>query len=138
MVATRLRVFFTVLLLAFACDATAMSMPRFDKLERDLKIRPEQKQQFDTAVGATQRALLAVGMTLVQFKDRLAQELLKPRPDMRAFFEAQESLVEQTRPLFREAREEWLRLYAQLDDEQVEVARAFVEQQLGRLLLQFP
>lgn len=138
MVAARIRVFFTALLVAFACDAAAASMPRFDKLERDLKIRPEQKQQFDIAVGATQRALLAVGMTLVQFKDRLAQELLKPRPDMRSFFEAQEALIEQAKPLFREAREEWLRLYAQLDDEQVEVARAFVERELGRLILQLP
>ena len=138
MVSARIRLFFSVLLLALACDAGAMSMPRFDKLERDLKIRPEQKQQFDTAVGATQRALLAVGMTLVQFKDRLAQELLKPRPDMRAFFEAQEAIIEQAKPLFREAREEWVRLYAQLDDEQIEIARAFVEQQLGRLILQMP
>jgi hypothetical protein len=129
----RLRVAVMVLLLAAACGASAFSMPRFDTLEAKLKIRPEQKQQFDAAVGATQRAMLAVGLVAVQLKEKLAQELLKPRPDFRALMDAQGTLIEQTRPLFREAREEWSRLYALLDPEQVAIARAFVDEHVGRL-----
>lgn len=111
-------------------------MPRFDALEAKLKIRPEQKQQFDAAVGATQRAMLAVGLTVMQLKDKLGQELLKPRPDLRSLMETQEALIEQTKPLFREAREEWVKLYAQLDDEQVAIAKSFVDEHIGRLFKQ--
>ncbi len=130
----RSRFLLLALLFAFACGASAAAMPRFDQFEAKLKIRPEQKQQFEAAMGATQRALLAVGVAAMQLKDRLAQELLKPRPDLRALLEAQEAILEQTRPLFREAREEWLKLYALLDEEQVDIARSFVEDHLGRLL----
>jgi hypothetical protein len=129
----RFRILFTALLLAVACGASAFELPRFDQLEAKLKIRPEQKQQFDAAVGATQRAMLAVGLIAVQLKDKLGQELLKPRPDFKALMEAQQELIEQTRPLFREARQEWTKLYAQLDDEQVAIARSFVDEHIGRL-----
>ncbi len=77
--------------------------------------------------------MLAVGLVAVQLKDKLGQELLKPRPDFKALMEAQQALIEQTRPLFREAREEWTRLYALLDDEQVAIARSFVDEHIGRL-----
>ena len=129
----RFRIVMTALLLAAACSASAFSMPRFDALEAKLKIRPEQKQQFDAAVGATQRAFLAVGLVAVQLKDKLGQELLKPSPDFRALMDAQEALIEQTRPLFREAREEWAKLYALLDPEQVAIAKSFVDEHIGRL-----
>ena len=129
----RFRIVMTALLFAVACSASAISMPRFDTLEAKLKIRPEQKQQFDAAIGATQRAMLAMGLLAVQLKDKLGQELLKPRPDFRALMDAQEALIEQTRPLFREAREEWARLYALLDPEQVAIARSFVDEHIGRL-----
>ena len=129
----RFRILFTALLLAVACSASAFELPRFDQLEAKLKIRPEQKQQFDAAVGATQRAMLAVGLIAMQLKDKLGQELLKPRPDFKALMEAQQELIEQTRPLFREARQEWTKLYAQLDDEQVAIARSFVDEHIGRL-----
>lgn len=133
----RFRILFTALLLAFACGAPAFSMPRFDALEAKLKIRPEQKQQFDAAVGATQRAMLAVGLVVMQMKDKLGQELLKPIPDFRSLMDAQETLIEQTRPLFREARDEWARLYALLDPEQVAIARSFFDEHIGRLFKQF-
>jgi hypothetical protein len=38
--------------------------------------------------------------------------------------------VEQNRPLFRSARDEWLRLYAMLDEDQVKIAKAYVERTL--------
>ena len=128
-----LRFFATLFLLAFAFGASAM-MPNFDKLEQRLKIRPEQKEQYDLAIGATKRALLAVGLTALQLKDRLAAELAKPRPDFGALARAHEDLIEQNKPLFKEAGEEWKKLHAILDPEQVEIAKSFLREHLGRLI----
>jgi hypothetical protein len=123
----------SVLLLAVSASAAAQ-MPNFDGLEVRLKIRPEQKEQFDITVGATKRALLMVGIVAMQLKDKLVAELSKSAPDFRAFARANEDLIEQTRPIFKEAGEEWRKLYALLDHEQVEIARAFLREHLGRLL----
>jgi hypothetical protein len=118
-------------LLAFASHASALS--GFDELEKSLRLNAVQKAQFDTAVAATQRALLSVGLAVLQVKGRLAEELAKPKPDLDALARAQEEAIEQTRPLFREARDEWARLYAMLDPDQVAATRAFVEEKLRRL-----
>ena len=129
----RLRFFLTLLVVAVSLGASA-AMPNFDTLEQRLKIRPEQKEQFDVTVGSTKRALLAIGIAAIQLKDRLTAELSKPAPDFRAFARANEDLVEQTKPLFKEAGEEWKRLYALLDDEQVEIAKSFLREHLGRFI----
>lgn len=121
------------ILLAVSFGASAAAMPRFDKLEQTLKIRPEQKEQFDVAVGATQRALLSVALTAMQFKERLAQELAKPLPDLSVLAQAHEALIEQNGPLFKAAGEEWKKLYALLDDEQVEIAKSFLRENLSSL-----
>jgi CelD/BcsL family acetyltransferase involved in cellulose biosynthesis len=121
------------ILLAVSFGASATAMPRFDKLEQTLKIRPEQKEQFDVAVGATQRALLSVALTAMQLKERLAQELSKPWPDLGALAEAHEAIIEQNRPIFKAAGEEWKKLYALLDDEQVEIAKSFLRENLSSL-----
>ena len=133
MFVARFRLFLSLLLLAGSFGAAAQ-MPNFDGLEQRLKIRPAQKEQFDVTVGSTKRALLMVGIVAVQLKDKLAAELSKPMPDFRAFARANEDLIDQTRPAFREAGEEWKKLYALLDDEQVEIAKAFLREHLGRLL----
>jgi hypothetical protein len=133
MFASRIRFFLPALLLVLSFGASA-AMPNFDALEKRLKIRPEQKEQFDITVGSSKRAFLAVGIAALQLKERLAAELAKDSPDFRAFAHANEDLVEQTRPLFKEAGEEWKKLYALLDDEQVEIAKAFLRENLGRFL----
>jgi hypothetical protein len=122
------------LFLAASFGAAAQGLPRFEQLELDLKIRPEQKEQYDLAVGATKRALLAVGLAAIQVKERLAQELMKPRPDLRSLASVHEEVVEQTRPLFKAAGDEWRKLYAILDDEQVDIAKRFLRENLQRLL----
>ena len=127
------RPFIALLLLCLSFGASALDLG-FDRLEKELKIRPEQKQQFDSAVGATQRALLAIALTGLQMKERLEQELQKPRPDLGALARAQEDMVDQLRPLLREARDEWKKLYAILDEDQVHVAKSFVRERLERLL----
>ena len=120
------------ILLAASLGATAVSLPNFDELEQKLKIRSEQKDQFDMAVGSTKRALFAVGLAALQLKQRLTQELLKDRPDFGALMREQEAVVEQTRPLFREAGEQWKKLYAILDDEQVRIAKSYLKENFGR------
>lgn len=131
-----LRSLFALLLVAASFGALAQSLPDFDQLEMRLHIRPEQKDQYDQAVGATRRALLAVGIAAMQMKDALVQELTKPSPDFRALARKQNQLIDDQRPLFREAAEQWRRLYRILDPSQVETVREFLRENLGRLLPQ--
>jgi hypothetical protein len=126
--------FFLAMFLALAALGASAAMPDFHQLEKRLKIRPEQKEQFDLAAVATKRALLMVGLTAVQVKDRLTAELLKDNPDFLAFVRDQQVILEQSRPQLKEAGEEWRKLYAILDHEQVEIAKAFVRENFDRLL----
>ena len=113
-----------------AIPAAAQGKLGFEGLERSLRLNPYQKQQFDVAVTATQRAMVAIGLGALQAKSRLAQELLKDRPDPNALLLAQDELVEFSKPHVKAAREEWVRLYATLDEDQVRIARDFVEEKL--------
>jgi len=122
-----------LLLFSFGVHAGPLD-PDFETLERALTLKPSQKIQFDVAVGATRRALLGVGLSGLQIKDRVAAELAKPRPDLNVIYEIHEQVVEQNKPLFREAKDEWSRLYPLLDDEQVAIARRYVESKLSLLL----
>ncbi len=117
-------------LFAGVAAAAPFELEGLERLEKQLRMNPEQKAQFDVAVGASKRAMLSSAITGMEFRTRMQRELLKTRPDIGAIFEAQEALVEQNRPAFREARDEWLKLYALLDEEQVKVAKAYVERTL--------
>ena len=128
------RAVLAIILAAFSWAACAADMPRFDQLEQRLKIRPEQKEQFDMAVGASKRALLAVALSAMEAKQRLAEELMKPRPDLGRLLDTYDRVIDQHRPLFKEAGAEWKKLYAILDDDQVEIAREFLRENLGRAL----
>ena len=129
-----LRVAASLFLLLASMAASAVEMPRFEALEKQLKIRPEQKEQYDMAVGATKRALLAVALNAVEMQQRLTEELGKSRPDFSRLYDSYDRIVDQNRPLFKEASEEWRKLYAILDDRQVEIAKDFVRDNLGRAL----
>ena len=120
-------------LLPLAAAAQIIPSPQFDDLERRLQIRPEQKDQFDMAVGATKRALLAVGLTVMEMKQRLGEELLKPSPDFSRLFDGADRAFEMHAPLFKEAGREWKKLYAQLDARQVETVKRFLLDNLGAL-----
>ena len=130
-----LRAVVALLLFGFSLAASAQQVPtpRFDELERRLQIRPEQKEQYEMAVGATKRALLAVGLSVVEMKQRLAEELAKPNPDFSVLFDGADRAFEEQRPLLEEAGREWKKLYALLDDRQVEVAKQFLLDNLGQL-----
>jgi len=127
-----LRAFLALLLVGLSLGAFAQSLPNFDELEKRLHIRPDQKDQYDLAVGATKRALLSVGLAAMQMKDALVQELAKPRPDFRELARKQNQLIDDQRPLFREAGEQWRRLYRILDPRQVDTVRDFLRENLGR------
>ena len=131
------RFFFVVvafaLLAPFGAAAQQLRLPAFDELERSLRLTPYQKEQFEVASAATQRAMISIALGVVQVKSRLTQELLKDRPDPDAVMQAQQEMIDFAKPHVRAAREEWMRLYATLDDEQVRIARTFVEEKL-RLL----
>lgn len=127
------RVIAALLLLAASMAASA-GMPRFEDLEKRLNIRPDQKEQYDIAVGATKRALLSVAAGAMDMKQRLAEELMKPRPDFSAFFRGADKVFEQQRPLFEEAGREWNKLFKKLDDKQVEIVKEFLRENLGELI----
>ena len=126
-------------LLAVLALLAALATPAFardaevERLQRSLRLNPIQQQQFDVALQATQRAMLAIGMGALQFKTKLGMELLKDRPDPKALALAQDELVEMSRPHVRAARDEWLRFYSLLDDEQVRMARGYLEERLRKL-----
>ena len=118
--------------LAFASHAAFLD-PEFERLESQLRLKPPQKEQFDLAVGATKRVLLGSAMSAMLAKDRLAEELAKDNPDFKRLYSLTQDLVDQNKPLMREAREEWSKLYVLLDADQLVIARRFVEQQLNLL-----
>jgi hypothetical protein len=125
-------IFLVGMSMAVSAASSPIPTPRFDELERQLQIRPEQKDQYDMAVGATKRALLAVGLSVMEMKQRLAEELMKPQPDFSRFFDGADRAFERQRPLFEEAGHEWKKLYALLDDRQVEVVKRFLQDNLGQ------
>ena len=133
MKAARLIVALFLLGLSLAATAQSIPSPRFDELERRLQIRPEQKEQYEMAVGATKRALLAVGLSVMEMKQRLAEELAKPNPDFSVLFDGADRAFEQQRPLLEEAGRDWKKLYALLDDKQVEVVKQFLLDSLGQI-----
>ena len=121
-----------VFLLLIACAAHAQ-MPDFGELEARLHIRPDQKEQYDRAVGATKRAMLAVGLAAIEMKNAFAAELAKDRPDFHALAKKQNELIDQQRPLFQEAGREWQKLYNLMDPDQVTMAKAYLHDNLGKV-----
>jgi hypothetical protein len=119
--------------LALAAQAQGFSFgPRYDDLEARLRLNPAQKEQFDVAKGATQRALLSIGLVALELKSRLAAELAKDRPDFDSLVRDPDALIAQVRPHFREARAEWARLYAMMDNDQVAIAREYMDKQFAQ------
>ena len=127
------RVLGAVLVLAVSLGAGAASLPKLDQLEQRLHLRPDQKTQFDIAVASTQRALLAVALTALQLKQQAVDELGKPRPDFSTLAEAHERLIEQNRPLFKAAGDEWKKFSAMLDEDQRGIAKKYLNDSLDEL-----
>lgn len=129
-----LRSLLTLLLLAasFGAGAAAHSGD-FDQLERQLRLKPHQKEQFAMASSATQIALVATAMSLSQLKQELADELSKPRPDFSGLIRSQQAAFSLNEPLFRQAADEWNKLYVLLEPDQVAIAKRYLEDKMRAL-----
>ena len=108
--------------------AITIQLPDFQRLERELRLKPHQKAQFDVATQSLKRTLVGIGPTLLEVKQQLAEELLKPKPDFLGLLDRQRAAYELAAPLFRETFAEWGRLYALMEDDQVAVARRFLQE----------
>ncbi len=117
----------------FCAHAAAHSVPvpDFGKLERELRLKPLQKAQFDIAVEASRRALMSAALAGMQVKERLSQEMAKPYPDLNVLYRIHEDVMFLAAPNFRDAAAEWERLYRMLDQRQVEGAKRFLQDTLG-------
>jgi hypothetical protein len=113
-----------------AAAGMATQMPDFKQLERELHLKPSQKAQFDVATVALKRSLLASAGTLMELKTQLAEELMKSNPDWAALLDRQRAAYEINAPIYRETLEEWSRLYALLEDDQVVIAKRFLRDAL--------
>ena len=125
--------------LALLCQAASaqdysIPVPDFGRLERDLRLKPIQKAQFDIAVEASQRALMSAALAGLQVKERVSRELSKPQPDLNILYRIHEDVMFIAAPSFRDAKDEWERLYRLLDRRQLEAARRFLHQELGAFL----
>jgi hypothetical protein len=132
-----LRLIAACLLLLASFAAPAQALPQLDlqleRLEKQLKLTPDQKEQYEMAVGATKRLMLGLTLAAMEAKDRLAAELAKPRPDFGSLAGLQEEILENSKTLRREAREEWMKLYGMLDQAQVAELRDFLQRRLDHL-----
>ena len=128
--------FLAVLLLALPLGAAAqppVQMPDFRALEQQLRLKPQQKAQYDVAVVSLKRTLLASASVFLELKQQLAEELLKSRPDFARLLSSQKAAFEMMSPLYGETLDEWSKLYALMSDDQVAVAKRFLEDALGKL-----
>jgi hypothetical protein len=134
------RLILATLLLVFSGLVPAAPPPvdlsqylQLDRLERALKLTPAQKEQYEMAVGATKRLMLGLTIAAMEAKERLAAELAKPRPDLRSLENLHDEVMDQSRTLRREAREEWTKLYGMLDEAQVAELRDFLQRRVDHL-----
>jgi hypothetical protein len=77
--------------------------------------------------------MIQLALAGMQVKQRLEEEFAKPRPDFAVIEEARRAVIEDGRTLRREAREEWLKLYAMLDDDQVATLKRFIQDQVDQI-----
>ena len=127
------RLLFALALLVFSAPVFSyeVRIPDFLQLERQLRLTPLQKAQYDIAVEASQRALMAAALAGLQVKERLNHEFSKPWPDLNVLLRMHEEVMEMAAPPFREAAAEWERLFRMLDRRQVEGAKRFLRDNLG-------
>ena len=129
---TPFRALLALIVLTLSFGAAAQPFPELDQLEAKLGIRPDQRRQYDVTVAATKRALIAAGLAAVQVKDAIAREMAKKDPDYITLVLTQRDVLERQKPLFEEAGREWEKLFKQLDDRQLRVAKGWLHENLGR------
>jgi hypothetical protein len=124
---------FASLALFLSLGALASPFPRLDQFGHTLDLSPAQQAQFDTAVTATQRVVLAIAANAVQMKVQIGVEFAKARPDLERLARLKDANEEAVDPLRHAARDQWLRLYAMLSDEQVAKVKAHLQERFEHL-----
>ena len=117
--------------LASPARAYTIEVPDFGGLEKELRLKPLQKAQFDIAVQASKQALMSVAIAGLQVKERLSKELDKPMPDLNILYQLHMDAYEMAAPNFREAAAEWERFFRLLDKRQIEYTKKFLKDNLG-------
>ena len=127
-----LRCFFAFVLLAMPSLvlAQAVQMPDFQRLERQLRLKPHQKAQYDIAVVSLKRSLIASAAAFAELRLQLTDELMKSQPDFLTLLNRQRAAYEINAPIYRETLDEWGKLYALMEDDQVAIAKRFLRDAL--------
>src|SRR6478609_6735745 len=100
-----------------------VKMPDFKRLERELRLKPSQKVQYDVAVASLKRTLLASATIFMEMKEQLAAEVTRSNPDFARLWSSQRAAFDMMSPLLAETLDEWQKLYALLEDDQVVIAK---------------
>ena len=130
---TPLRTILAAILLPMCLASAAATFPRLAKLEQALDLTAEQKVQFDAAVAATQHAIVVAAINGMHLKQQVQAEFAKTRPDLAALAQAHDANAQASIPLRHAAREEWLKLYALLSDDQVATVKTILQEKLDHL-----
>jgi len=119
---------------AFAAtlEVPDLRMPDFKRLERELRLKPSQKVQYDVAVASLKRTLLASATIFMEMKEQLAAEVTKSNPDFARLWSSQRAAFDMMSPLLAETLDEWQKLYALLEDDQVVIAKRFLQDALPK------
>ena len=109
-----------------------VKMPDFKRLERELRLKPSQKVKYDVAVASLKRTLLASATIFMEMKEQLATEVTKSNPDFARLWSSQRAAFDMMSPLLAETLDEWQKLYALLEDDQVVIAKRFLQDALPK------
>lgn len=108
-------------------------LPMLAEIEGALNLTAAQKAQFDIAAAATRQVIEAAHTRHQELNAVTDAEMAKVRPDLAALAAARDAEIDAARASHVAARGEWLRLYALLDDSQVGVVKAFLEERMLRI-----
>ena len=103
------------------------------EIEGALNLDAAQKAQFDIATTATRQTYEAARARHEQMTAVVDAEMAKARPDLAALANYQDSEMDAARVVDSAARNEWLRLYALLDDTQAAVVKTFLQERMLRI-----
>jgi periplasmic protein CpxP/Spy len=121
---------------ASAADSTApaqgapqhgpWTMRGLETLHTDLKLNPKQETLWQSAATRTKEMMAQMRNDREQMRSAMLQELSKPQADLRALANGMDAARTRHTDLRKEAREQWLALYDNLDPNQRETARQFL------------
>lgn len=107
-------------------------MNRLGKVHDQLKLNPQQEAAWKQAEEKSSETMKQMRDSHGKTREAMKQELAKSEPDFAAVARLADKSQESGFKARREARDLWLKLYAELSPEQKIVARDFVRERLAR------